>query len=174
MPGPLAVTPSTRVAATPPPAARHSLFRTFLSELNPLQYIPVVGGIYRAITGDTIPETARTIGSFVVSALTGGPVGVAMNVAALAAEKATGIDPEKLEQHVLASLGIGGQPAQPAATTHPALVAAASVAQPIQPATPWSRTQLQAYGVTSQQDTLQHGPLTGSDVLNDLELRRLA
>jgi hypothetical protein len=32
-------------------------FGDVLSALNPLQYLPVVGSIYRAVTGDTIPET---------------------------------------------------------------------------------------------------------------------
>ena len=95
-----------------PPAPRQSLFRQFLSELNPLQYIPVIGTLYRAVTHDTIPQTAREAGSLVVSFLTGGPVGVALNLGALAAEKLTDIDPEKLGEEALASLGIG----KPAAT----------------------------------------------------------
>ena len=76
------------------PVGRGGTFHELLSELNPLQYIPVVGTVYRALTGDVIPEAARVAGSLVVSGLAGGPVGVATSVALLAAEKATGVDPE--------------------------------------------------------------------------------
>lgn len=38
---------------------------------NPLQYVPVVGTIYRAVTGEQIPITLQVAGA----ALTGGPVG---------------------------------------------------------------------------------------------------
>jgi len=47
-------------------------FSDFLSIINPLQHIPVVGSIYRAITGDTIKPAARVIGG----ALFGGPAGL--------------------------------------------------------------------------------------------------
>lgn len=39
--------------------------------LNPLQYVPVVGTIYRAVTGETIPATCSVLGA----AITGGPLG---------------------------------------------------------------------------------------------------
>jgi hypothetical protein len=143
-------------------------FREFLSELNPLQYIPVVGSLYRAVTGDTIPETAREAGSLVVSGLTGGPIGVAINLVALAAEKITGFDPEKIETSVLAGLGIGHS----AAAAHVAAV-------PAHPheakSAAWSHAQLAAYGVTTTAGgTLRHGNMEGSDVLNSLELARIA
>lgn len=86
-------------------------FGTILSALNPLQYLPVVGTIYRAVTGDTIPEGLRVAGSFVVSALTGGPLGLAINAAATAAEKLVGIDPETIAQDVARSLGLAPDPA---------------------------------------------------------------
>ena len=86
-----AIAPSAAKAA---PADDWPSFHAVLSALNPLQYVPVVGTIYRAITGDTIPEALRVAGSFVFSALTGGPIGMILNAAAVIAEKATGIDPE--------------------------------------------------------------------------------
>ena len=113
-------------AARPPAANHHRSFREFLSELNPLQYIPVIGTLYRAITGDTIPEVAREVGSMVFSGLTGGPVGVAINVASLAVEKAIGIDPEKIGQSVLAGIGLGGS----APATRVAVASTAGVASP--------------------------------------------
>ena len=71
-------------------------FHDFLSAINPLQYLPVVGTIYRAVTGDVIPEALRDLGSMLVSGLLGGPIGLGINIATLIGEKVTGIDPEKI------------------------------------------------------------------------------
>ena len=149
-------------------SAHATPFHELLSELNPLQYIPVVGTIYRSITGDTIPETARTAGSLVVSGLTGGPAGVAISLAALAVEKALGVDPEKIGTSVLADIGIGRKPATPAAAPQPPRPASQ------QPASrhPWSAEALKAAGITTSDGELRHGTTTGCDVLNELELAR--
>ena len=40
--------------------------------LNPLQYVPVVGMIYRLVTGETIPAPVRVL----AAGITGGPVGM--------------------------------------------------------------------------------------------------
>jgi hypothetical protein len=165
--------PSQTIEITAP-AQHHFTFHELLSELNPLQYVPVVGTIYRAVTGDTIPETAREAGSLVVSGLMGGPIGIATNVALLAIEKITGIDPEKIGHTVLAHLGIGGQETS-------AVAAAPRVASPPKPAAAvsslvplaWSPSQLTAYGVTTTAGNgLKRGALEGADVLNDMELAR--
>ena len=42
-----------------------------MHSLNPLQYVPVVGMIYRAATGETIPAPMRVLGAAII----GGPVG---------------------------------------------------------------------------------------------------
>ena len=63
-----------------PPAEPSTGFHELLTVLNPLQYVPVVGNIYRALTGDAPPEPVRIAGSLAFSALTGGPIGVAMYV----------------------------------------------------------------------------------------------
>ncbi len=175
--------PAVQSSTTQPSAATQGVtFHEVLSELNPLQYIPVVGTVYRSITGDTIPEPVRVIGSMIVSGLLGGPIGVAMSIGALAVEKATGLDPEVIGHGMLASIGIG--------TADPAVAVAAAAVAPSAPlyagpdratpnlATPdqatWSPTQLAAYGVTAGADgTLHRGDLSGSDVLNDLELAYL-
>ena len=177
-------------------------FRLLLSELNPLQYVPVLGTIYRAVTGDCIPENARIAGSLVVSGLTGGPVGVAIGLAETAVEKLTGIDPERLGTRVLAAMGIGhaaarapappgallAGPAPPGASLAGPAPPGASSAAPTPPggpaATPvlaaarevaWSPAQLAAYRVTtSAGGSLRQGGLQDSDVLNSLELGRLA
>src|ERR1700729_3761141 len=76
--------------------AEHGLsFYDILSAMNPLQYLPIVGTIYRAVTGDVIPEALRRGGSMLVSGLLGGPIGLGINIATTIAEKATGIDPEE-------------------------------------------------------------------------------
>ena len=151
------------------PAKHHFSFRDLLSDLNPLQYIPVIGTLFRAMTGEVIPEPIRDAGSLVVSTLIGGPVGAALNLGELAAEKLTGIDPEKIGDKLLADIGIGRKTAVPvpaeavAATPPPATKAAAPIA--------WSPAQLTAYGVTTNAGgELEQGRLAGSDVLNSLEL----
>jgi hypothetical protein len=160
----MSVAPACLLPAAPsaPAAApRPSSFHTLLSELNPLQYLPVIGTVYRAVTGDTIPDSARTIGSLVVSFLLGGPIGVAMSVGAIAAETMTGIDPDAIGQRLLAEIGIGHQPPQ---------AATASAAHP----TPGgSATQHAALGVTIANFALRQGRLSDADVLNDIELARL-
>lgn len=55
-------------------------FREMLHALNPLQHLPVIGTIYRAITGDTIPAPMRVFGSIVAGLLTGGPIGMATGI----------------------------------------------------------------------------------------------
>lgn len=52
------------------------------SAVNPLQYLPVIGTIYRAITGETLPEPLKIASSVVSSAILGGPVGVLGAIAA--------------------------------------------------------------------------------------------
>jgi hypothetical protein len=101
----------TPQAAPPVAPEHHTTFREVLSMLNPLQYLPVIGTIYRAITGDQIPEMARDIGSVVVGALTGGPIGAAISAGVALAEKVTGIDFDKIGQTMLAKMGMTHQPA---------------------------------------------------------------
>ena len=169
------------------PAQHGFSFHDLLSDLNPLQYLPVVGTIYRAVTGDVIPEMLRRAGSLLVSGLLGGPIGVATNLATTAAEKVSGIDPEKL---VAKELGIapatataqaetplvskperpgsGPPPVERAAQT---LVTAASEPE----RTALSPQQLAAYGVNvSPAGSMTLGNDEGADVLNGLELARLA
>jgi hypothetical protein len=195
-----AVAPSasaTPTTAAAPAAKGHAFnFHELLSELNPLQYIPVVGTIYRSVTGDTIPQAALTIGSLVVSGLAGGPVGLAIGAASVGLEQVTGINPETIGHNLLASIGIGNEdpavasPIQTATAPTPAgvhSVKATSVSQsptvlataPAAATLPnqggWTAAQLSAYGITSTPDgTLQQGSLVGSDVLNQLVLASVA
>ena len=100
--------------ATAAPAAPDISFHDVLSALNPLQYVPVVGSIYRAATGDVPPEPVRIIGSFIVSGLTGGPVGLAINAGVTALEKMSGIDPDHIVHGALAGIGLAADDASTA------------------------------------------------------------
>jgi hypothetical protein len=82
-------TPTTAAAASGAPAADdddHLTFGDLLDVVNPLQHIPVVGTLYRAITGDTIKTLPKIAGD----ALYGGWMGLASSVADTAFEKITG------------------------------------------------------------------------------------
>ncbi len=70
-------------------------FADFLDIINPLQHLPIIGPIYRAITGDTISPAARIAGGI----LFGGPVGLIAAVANQAVDEATGRD---LGEHAIA------------------------------------------------------------------------
>lgn len=63
-------------------------FGDILDVINPLQHIPIVSTIYRAITGDEISPGARVAGG----ALYGGPIGFAAATANALVEAATGDD----------------------------------------------------------------------------------
>ena len=54
------------------PVAVDVSFSDVLHGLNPLQHLPVIGTIYRAVTGETIPTTMRVLGA----GLLGGPLGM--------------------------------------------------------------------------------------------------
>lgn len=80
---------AARPAAAPPPLREGEQvpmpaevsFGDFLSALNPLHHIPVVGWIYRQVTGETIQPVFRVLGGLVA----GGPIGaIASAVGALA------------------------------------------------------------------------------------------
>lgn len=83
-------------------------FSDFLSVINPLQHIPVVGSIYRAITGDKIAPAFRVLSG----ALLGGPLGLVASVAGAIVEQTTGMDPG--EQAVSLFMPAKTKPAAPA------------------------------------------------------------
>lgn len=74
-------------------------FSDFLDIINPLQHIPIVNTVYRAITGDKIDPGSRIAGG----GLFGGPIGLAAALVSGMVEESTGKDPGA---HVLAALGI--------------------------------------------------------------------
>jgi hypothetical protein len=62
--------PPVRRDAAPQPISVP--FSQVLSALNPLQHVPVIGRIYRAETGDEIPEPLKILGAGIL----GGPLGI--------------------------------------------------------------------------------------------------
>jgi hypothetical protein len=146
---------------------RGSSFHDLLSAMNPLQYLPVVGTLYRAITGDVIPEGLRRAGSLVASGLLGGPIGLIGNIAATIAEKITGIDPE-----AVVAAQFNSTPPAAAARTEISSETPASVTTVRSAMT---LPQLAAYGVRSDAaGTLRLGDVEGADVLNTIQLVRLS
>jgi hypothetical protein len=178
-PSEIQITQATPPAAAVPGTAAHDHgfgFHDFLSAMNPLQYLPVVGTIYRAVTGDVIPEAVRDAGSLLVSGLLGGPIGLITYITTTIAEKVTGIDPEKIATAALNP----SPPATAVATEVPAAAPAeaptadpaAMIALPRRALTP---QQLAAYGVRSDSPgTLKLGDVEGADVLNLMELTRIS
>jgi hypothetical protein len=75
-------------------------FGDFLDVINPLQHIPIIGSLYRAITGDAMSPTAEVVGG----ALFGGLVGAVTSLADVVFTQATGRD---FGDTVLAWLGVG-------------------------------------------------------------------
>jgi hypothetical protein len=155
---------------SPPPSAQATPqsdqgfhFHDLLSMLNPLQYLPIIGTIYRAITGDVIPDAVRYSGSMAVSGLLGGPIGLVTNIALLVAEKATGIDPEQ----IVAGLFHKAPPALAAPTIQDAPSSGATRLA-------WTPQQLAAYGVSvDASGTMHRGAVQGADVLNEIEQARI-
>jgi hypothetical protein len=172
------ITSVAQATSTSPPAGSQAAktaavedhgfsFHDLLSAMNPLQYLPVVGTIYRALTGDVIPEALRRAGSLVVSGLLGGPVGLIVSIAETIAEKITGIDPETI---VAAQFNPKPPPAVAAQTQAP--TAAPALEPAIQPA--MTLQQLAAYGVRSDASgILKLGDVEGADVLNTIQLARV-
>jgi len=79
-------TPSnTKTASTD---SGHSFWGDVLDVVNPLQHLPVVGTVYRAITGDQIGDVEKVAGD----TLYGGPIGLVSSLADVAFEKITGQD----------------------------------------------------------------------------------
>lgn len=82
---------ATQTASTTAPAktdSGNSFFDDMLDVVNPLQHLPVVGTVYRAITGDKIGDVEKVAGD----TLYGGPIGLVTSLADVAFEKMTGKD----------------------------------------------------------------------------------
>ena len=69
-------------------------FDDLVRGLNPLHHLPVVGMIYRAATGETIPAAERIAGSAISGAFFGGPLGVLGTVVTSFVEELIRIGPD--------------------------------------------------------------------------------
>ena len=106
-------------------------FHDLLDAINPLQHLPIIGTIYREVTGDTIGNVARVVGDGIY----GGPIGAATGLVDVGFIEETGKD---FGEHVMATLkDIGDlfgpgkpKPAAPAATPDPLMAAARHVPDP--------------------------------------------
>lgn len=63
-------------------------FADVLDTINPLQHLPIVGTIYRELTGTTLSPAARIIGG----GLYGGPIGIVLSMIDATVEEGTGRD----------------------------------------------------------------------------------
>jgi len=70
----------------------HFSFWDLLDIINPLQHIPIIGSIYREITGDEIKSYAQVAGS----ALYGGGIGALAGIATMVVTESTGKEPAQL------------------------------------------------------------------------------
>ena len=84
-------------SAPPPSHGFLSLLKGLFDVINPLQHIPIVGAIYRHITGDEISPMAKIAGD----TLYGGPIGGVLSMADVAVQQSTGKD---MGEHVFAML----------------------------------------------------------------------
>ncbi len=73
-------------------------FLDFIDIINPLQHIPVVGTLYREMTGDQIDPGSRIAGG----SLFGGPIGAAVSLVDVAVEQSSGQD---MGEHMMALFG---------------------------------------------------------------------
>lgn len=164
---------STRPPGAPSAGSRHGLtFHDVLSALNPLQYLPVVGTIYRAVTGDVIPEAVRRVGSLIVSGLMGGPIGIAVNVVVTAMEKITGVDLDRTGQALLHGESLGQAVA--ARTTAPrGPHAMTDATKPGQHASGIADSAWSPAGLVTNIERSDAAGLHNADALNAWELARL-
>jgi hypothetical protein len=86
---PAAQTASNTAAATKTADSGEKTFwQDVLDIVNPLQHLPIVGTVYRAITGDKMGDVEKVAGD----TLYGGPIGLVSSLADIAFEKLTGKD----------------------------------------------------------------------------------
>ena len=99
-------------------AGDHFSFHDLLDTINPLQHIPIVGTIYRAVTGDTLGNAARVAGD----GLYGGVIGLIVGLVDVSVLDNTGKD---IGGNVMSALGIGDDKAEIAASDATPATAAA-------------------------------------------------
>lgn len=83
-------------------AEESSFFDHLLDTINPLQQLPIIGTLYRHLTGDTISPVSRMAGG----ALFGGPIGFVVSAVNAALEDGTGKD---AGEHLIAMVSGGSE-----------------------------------------------------------------
>jgi hypothetical protein len=144
-------------------------FWDVLDIVNPLQHIPIVGSIYRAVTGDEI-KPAMQIGGDI---LYGGVIGGMASIANAVLQEASGKD---LGGHIMAGLGFGDEggknaPVQVAAAASsqaPSQTAQMSATQAPQTAAP-AQQQASARPTASAAPPPPSGGLTKADLIAALQ-----
>ena len=158
-------------------------FGDFIDLINPLHHLPVIGPLYREITGDEIKPAAQILGGF----LYGGPVGLVTSASQAIAEEATGKD---VTGHVIAALfgeddtatdapGAAAIAAAPASedTPLPELAPAAGAApaqetlapETLAPETPVTETAAPPAGAAPEQSAVLEGDAALRAFLRDRE-----
>lgn len=107
-------------------------FDDFLDVINPLHHIPIVGTIYRAITGDTIASAPRVMGG----ALFGGVIGFAAALVNAVVDEATGSDIGDKALALFTGGDAGSVETTEIASAAPAAASVATTAAPAESAAP--------------------------------------
>lgn len=92
--------------------AKPLTFGDMLDAINPLQQLPIIGSIYRAVTGTSIAPAARVVGGVLFGGLTGG-------ISAIANAVVEGISGKDISAHLIA-MATPGEDAPPAPPGTPA------------------------------------------------------
>jgi hypothetical protein len=158
---------STQTASTD---SGSSFWDDVLDVVNPLQHLPVVGTVYRAITGDKIGDVEKVAGD----TLYGGPIGLVSSLADLAFEKITGknfgdtvmgfvgLDHSDGSTTMLASNTPKADATKPAPATPSAATSKEATAAPTQLASIKPRIVPAASPTVSQPKTLSVAPANAS------------
>lgn len=127
-------------------------FLDFLDIINPLQHIPVIGTLYRQMTGDEIDPASRVMGS----TLFFGPIGTVASLANVMVSEATGKD---VGEHVLAFFN-DEEPGAPEVagvaretTTELAVLTADTRPDQVDPVTAWAMAEVAFRKSTADQIT---------------------
>jgi hypothetical protein len=116
----------TRAGDAVPDAGTGPGFRDMLAALNPLQGLPVIGAIYRHVTGDVPHPAAQVVGSLIF----GGPIGLMLGALTATFEQTTGKTPVQMAMDAISP----GRPDPGATTLAEALMPAEPESPPVPPA----------------------------------------
>lgn len=92
---------SLKQAATASPVKDPYAFKDVLDIINPLHHIPIVGSLYRSVTGDEIKPASQIIGG----SLFGGPIGAVTATINAISEMQTGSD---INDRAMSMVGFSG------------------------------------------------------------------